>query len=123
MFPKKIHLFEKEEAGIEFSYRLMALQLEDHPVGRLENGSLLQQASERLHVSAIPDVLPCREDEYYELLGHLTSAIQEKSGCCIYISGVPGTGKTATFRAVLRTLENDEVSNYFKKGTRFIRFC
>ncbi|KAJ3294697.1 Origin recognition complex, subunit 1 [Borealophlyctis nickersoniae] len=62
------------------------------------------KARERLHVSAVPDTLPCREEEFGEVYGHLASAIDEGTGCCIYISGVPGTGKTATVHAVIRAL-------------------
>lgn len=40
-------------------------------------------ARERLHVSAVPDSLPCREDEFMEIAGYLENAIQEDSGLCI----------------------------------------
>ncbi|KAI8339651.1 P-loop containing nucleoside triphosphate hydrolase protein [Chlamydoabsidia padenii] len=62
-------------------------------------------ARERLHVSAVPDSLPCREDEFDEISGYLESALQEGTGTCIYISGVPGTGKTATVLEVIRGLQ------------------
>lgn len=76
---------------------------------RIETGTDLQKAAKRLHLSEEPDSLPCREDEFDELYSHVYSALQENTGCCIYVSGVPGTGKTATFRAVLRQLMADEV--------------
>ncbi|SAM00754.1 hypothetical protein [Absidia glauca] len=62
-------------------------------------------ARERLHVSAVPDSLPCREDEFDEISGYLESALQEGTGTCVYISGVPGTGKTATVLEVIRGLQ------------------
>ncbi|RCI01983.1 Origin recognition complex, subunit 1 [Rhizopus stolonifer] len=65
-------------------------------------------ARERLHVSAVPDSLPCREDEFMEIAGYLENAIQEDSGLCIYISGVPGTGKTATVHEVIRYLQQQK---------------
>ncbi|KAI8088830.1 P-loop containing nucleoside triphosphate hydrolase protein [Halteromyces radiatus] len=67
--------------------------------------SSYELARERLHVSAIPDSLPCREDEFEEISGYLESALQEGTGTCIYISGVPGTGKTATVLEVIRGLQ------------------
>lgn len=62
-------------------------------------------ARERLHVSAVPESLPCREDEFLNILGYVESAIQEATGTCVYISGVPGTGKTATVLEVIRHLQ------------------
>jgi Cdc6-like AAA superfamily ATPase len=37
-------------------------------------------------------------------LEYLEAAIEEGTGACIYISGVPGTGKTATVKEVVRAL-------------------
>lgn len=63
-------------------------------------------ARERLHVSAVPDSLPCREDEFVNIMGYIQSAIEEATGTCVYISGVPGTGKTATVLEVIRYLQH-----------------
>lgn len=68
-------------------------------------------ARERLHVSAVPSLLPCREKEYNEILNFVEGKIIDGCGGCMYISGVPGTGKTATTTAVIRylqTLAEDE---------------
>ncbi|KAJ1964223.1 Origin recognition complex, subunit 1, partial [Dispira parvispora] len=43
----------------------------------------LRLARERLHVSAVPDTLPCRENEFNEILGLLHTAIKDKTGTCI----------------------------------------
>lgn len=61
-------------------------------------------ARSKLHVSAIPDSLPCRENEFSEVYSYLSAAISEGTGSCIYISGTPGTGKTATVREVITQL-------------------
>lgn len=61
-------------------------------------------ARSKLHVSAIPDSLPCREAEFSEVYTYLSAAISEGTGSCIYISGTPGTGKTATVREVVTQL-------------------
>ncbi|ORX87891.1 P-loop containing nucleoside triphosphate hydrolase protein [Anaeromyces robustus] len=63
-----------------------------------------EKARKLLHVSAVPDSLPCREKEFAEIYSYLECAISQESGCCLYISGVPGTGKTATVREVIRCL-------------------
>lgn len=66
--------------------------------------SPFQIARSRLHVSAVPASLPCRESEFSEVYSHLETAITDGSGACIYISGTPGTGKTATVREVVAQL-------------------
>ncbi|KAH7323736.1 P-loop containing nucleoside triphosphate hydrolase protein [Rhexocercosporidium sp. MPI-PUGE-AT-0058] len=66
--------------------------------------SPFQTARSRLHVSSVPTSLPCREDEFASVYSHLEAAIVEGTGACIYISGTPGTGKTATVREVVAQL-------------------
>ncbi len=66
--------------------------------------SPFQTARSRLHVASVPTSLPCREDEFASVYSHLEAAITEGTGACIYISGTPGTGKTATVREVVAQL-------------------
>jgi Cdc6-like AAA superfamily ATPase len=76
-------------------------------------------AREKLHVSAIPDSLPCREEEFAEVTSYLEDAISDNSGCCIYISGVPGTGKTATVTHVIKSLQQ----RVEEKDLRSFSYC
>jgi hypothetical protein len=55
-----------------------------------QKASHIQLAQERLHVAMVPSILPCRDDQFCELYANITSALQEKCGSCIYVSGVPG---------------------------------
>lgn len=48
--------------------------------------------------------MPCRNNEFNTVYTHLEAAITAGSGACIYISGTPGTGKTATVREVIAQL-------------------
>lgn len=64
-----------------------------------------QAARGRLHVSTVPDSLPCRENEFSQIFLALESAINAETGSCIYVSGTPGTGKTATVREVISQLQ------------------
>ncbi|KAL1586939.1 hypothetical protein WHR41_04011 [Cladosporium halotolerans] len=69
------------------------------------NASPYQLARSTLHVSAVPHALPCREEEFDTVQSHLEVAITAGTGACIYISGTPGTGKTATVREVVASLQ------------------
>ncbi|XP_015116110.1 origin recognition complex subunit 1 [Diachasma alloeum] len=64
----------------------------------------LQEARAQLHVSAVPKSLPCREEEFNDIFTFLQRKLLDHSSGCIYISGVPGTGKTATVNEVIRCL-------------------
>ncbi|CAN8217235.1 unnamed protein product [Coccothraustes coccothraustes] len=70
-----------------------------------EPASVLEEARLRLHVSAIPESLPCREEEFQDIYNFVESKLIDGTGGCMYISGVPGTGKTATVHEVIRCLQ------------------
>ncbi|XP_040897248.1 origin recognition complex subunit 1 isoform X2 [Toxotes jaculatrix] len=75
--------------------------------------NVLEEARTRLHVSSVPESLPCREQEFQDIYSFVESKIIDGTGGCMYISGVPGTGKTATVHEVMRCLqqasEEDEI--------------
>lgn len=62
------------------------------------------------------DVLPCRDSEKEHVRRFLDEAIRGSAAGshggsrCLYISGVPGTGKTATVREIVRDLVGKRVS-------------
>jgi origin recognition complex subunit 1 len=78
--------------------------------------SPFQLARAQLHVASVPTSLPCRESEFSLVYSHLEAAITDGSGACIYISGTPGTGKTATVREVVSRLDDavrsDELDDF-----------
>ncbi|KNC87403.1 hypothetical protein, variant [Sphaeroforma arctica JP610] len=65
-----------------------------------------EKARRMLHVSAVPDNLPCRENEFAEIYGFAEGHITGRESGSMYISGVPGTGKTATVHEVMRQLKS-----------------
>ncbi|XP_029639038.1 origin recognition complex subunit 1-like [Octopus sinensis] len=69
-----------------------------------KSGDVFEVARGRLHVSAVPESLPCREKEFADIYSFVESKILDGTGGCMYISGVPGTGKTATVQEVIRNL-------------------
>ena len=69
------------------------------------NATIYQKARDKLYLSHTPDSLPCREREFDEIYLFVEGLIKAKSGACIYISGVPGTGKTATVLSVINAIQ------------------
>lgn len=61
--------------------------------------SAFDEALQRLHLSSPPKRLPCRESERERIFSGLCSALKGASPA-LYISGFPGTGKTATVKEV-----------------------
>jgi Cdc6-like AAA superfamily ATPase len=61
----------------------------------------LEQVRDSLLRMKFDGALPCRQNEYDDLLHKIRAAIVSATGGSIYISGVPGTGKTATVIQVL----------------------
>ncbi|KAG5276039.1 hypothetical protein AALO_G00127230 [Alosa alosa] len=79
-------------------------------------GNVLEVARARLHVSSVPESLPCREQEFQDIYNFVESKVIDGTGGCMYISGVPGTGKTATVHEVIRSLQQaadlDEIPQF-----------
>ncbi|KAL7035306.1 hypothetical protein ACKWTF_008315 [Chironomus riparius] len=80
-----------------------------------EDTSDIALTRKRLHVAAVPNSLPCREKEYMEIYSFLEASLTDKIGGCIYVSGVPGTGKTATTTAVIRALKAESEKGRINK--------
>ncbi|XP_028856628.1 origin recognition complex subunit 1 [Denticeps clupeoides] len=73
--------------------------------------NVLEEARARLHVSSVPESLPCREQEFQDIYNFVESKVIDGTGGCMYISGVPGTGKTATVHEVIRCLQQSAVQD------------
>ncbi|OMJ25364.1 Origin recognition complex subunit 1, partial [Smittium culicis] len=70
-----------------------------------QKNSKFESALANLHVSATPESLPCRENECMDIFGELYEALDTRTSCCLYVSGVPGTGKTATVYEVIKMIK------------------
>ncbi|XP_027628037.1 origin recognition complex subunit 1 isoform X2 [Tupaia chinensis] len=86
-------------------------QIRSRNLAAPEPASILEEARLRLHVSAIPESLPCREQEFQDIYNFVESKLLDRTGGCMYISGVPGTGKTATVNEVIRCLQQAAQTN------------
>lgn len=78
----------------------------------------MDKAKEHLMLSFVPDHILCREAERTDIYNYLHNSILQKgNGSPLYISGrlyrvesrlgMPGTGKTATVREVIRELREE----------------
>lgn len=66
----------------------------------------LEKAKATLLLATLPKSLPCRTKEMEEITTFIKGAICDDQclGRCLYIHGVPGTGKTMSVLAVMRSL-------------------
>ncbi|XP_004371787.2 origin recognition complex subunit 1 [Trichechus manatus latirostris] len=86
-------------------------QIRSRSLAAQEPASVLEEARLRLHVSAVPESLPCREQEFQDIYNFVEGKLLDRTGGCVYISGVPGTGKTATVHEVIRCLQQAAQAN------------
>lgn len=87
----------------------VSLPLIDNTFGLLNDEeysteNMLIKAKKVLGTGTELKALPCREEEFYQLYHRLEDSISSQHGCCIYVSGTPGVGKTATIREVIKQL-------------------
>jgi origin recognition complex subunit 1 len=72
-------------------------------------------ASQRLRLSSVPSRLPCRDDERKRISEYVENAIRSNGlGAAMYVSGMPGTGKTATVHEVIKALRDDPTLPRFR---------
>lgn len=69
----------------------------------------LERAKATLLLASLPKSLPCRNKEMEEITAFIKGAISDDQclGRCLYIHGVPGTGKTMSVLSVMRSLKSE----------------
>ena len=76
--------------------------------GASEEVDIYSDAIRKLHISVLPERLPCRQTERDKVYAELRNAIVERQMTKpIFISGMPGTGKTATVLATVQELRKE----------------
>ncbi|GMH13008.1 hypothetical protein Nepgr_014849 [Nepenthes gracilis] len=76
---------------------------------RCHRQTTLERAKQTLLLATLPKSLPCRNKEMEEITAFVKGAICDEQclGQCLYIHGVPGTGKTMSVLAVMRNLRSE----------------
>ncbi|CAO2813038.1 unnamed protein product [Amaranthus hypochondriacus] len=76
----------------------------------------LERAKQTLLLATLPKSLPCRNKEMEEITTFIKGAICDDQclGRCMYIHGVPGTGKTMSVLSVMRSLKSELESGSIK---------
>ncbi|EAS06500.2 origin recognition complex subunit 1, putative (macronuclear) [Tetrahymena thermophila SB210] len=75
--------------------------------------NIYDQAIEMLQEYSLPEEIPCREDEKKQILEFINEGLGNNgSSNCLYISGVPGIGKTASFLEVIKKLQNEKKDEF-----------
>ncbi|KAK9836005.1 hypothetical protein WJX81_005277 [Elliptochloris bilobata] len=115
-FGFRVHKRVRKQGGREWTEKrgagqLGALGAAEVPAAALGGdpgpGGLLAAAAAALAPAAVPRSMPCRGAERAALAAFLEEAVAAGEDClgqCLYVSGVPGTGKTATALEVVRDL-------------------
>lgn len=83
-------------------------------LNRGEPQTVHEAARSALQLKAIPSSLPCRERELEDIERHLSHFVRKGSGA-LYVAGVPGTGKTASVKEVMRRVERRIISGDLPK--------
>ncbi|VDM66014.1 unnamed protein product [Strongylus vulgaris] len=104
-FKVAIKSLEKKRSSIALNPRMAVKKVET-----------LEDFRRRLHTAQVPERMPCREAEASEVERFIRNAISVRgTSSAMYISGVPGTGKTATVMSVrvVKQLIQDKKTNKF----------
>ncbi|KAL4429660.1 hypothetical protein ABPG74_017069 [Tetrahymena malaccensis] len=71
------------------------------------------QAIEMLQEYSLPEEIPCRENEKQQILEFINEGLKNNGiSNCLYISGVPGIGKTASFLEVIKKLQKEKKDQF-----------
>jgi origin recognition complex subunit 1 len=71
--------------------------------------SEVNMASATLTSQFVPEHMLCREEQQEHIEAFMRISIASKQGKCMYICGIPGTGKTACLAHVVRDMKGEKV--------------
>ncbi|KAG5566270.1 hypothetical protein RHGRI_002016 [Rhododendron griersonianum] len=130
--PVKIKAKQEEACGME-SEQKDCVELENSRKGRIfglqkigmkrilghvrsHKQTELERAKATLLLSTLPKFLPCRNKEVEEITAFIKGAICDDQCLrrCLYIHGVPGTGKTMSVLTVMKSLKSEVDAGHIK---------
>jgi origin recognition complex subunit 1 len=96
----------KSQGGHNFEAKLGIGSIPAHIQDANIEETMLRRTCRALALAAAPPSLPCREDEHETITSFVKSVLSGNGngGKCLYVSGIPGTGKTATVLDVMQNL-------------------
>lgn len=116
-FPKRrvgAKAVSKRKKGNELDFDDITSDQKQTELPKLDSGSI-ESFRKALDTSS-PSNLPCREAQISEIYDFLTEHLTEKKPGSLYISGAPGTGKTAVVNFVLNKIVEDREAENKKAG-------
>lgn len=101
---------KNEKGAADLKFDLQSVINEDKEKYYLNLLSAIKDPTDKairmMQLDVVPKYLPCREKEIKEVHSFLESGIKQGgSNQILYISGMPGTGKTATVYSVIQLLQ------------------
>ena len=103
---QKVPLAKLFQRGMEYSnYKFAYVEYLKEQGDGVEDDYMI--AMQRLHISVIPDSLPCRQNERTFIENYLRDGIKSRKTSPLYICGMPGTGKTATVLSCINNLRKE----------------
>lgn len=113
-FEKVVHVLLPFNKGfkVKSGLRATALPSVTSSARRLKSAEAFRELKEKLHTLTRIKQLPCREEQFEEVYASLESAVMEQAGCCVYVLGTPGVGKTATIREAIGMLRDNVQQGY-----------
>lgn len=108
-------IFERGMALSEYNHAYIS-HLETCTDIDASTSDIYSRAIRQLHISILPETLPCRNEEQMKIELHIRKGIGGGGATKpIYISGMPGTGKTATVLATISALKKEASENKFPR--------
>jgi Cdc6-like AAA superfamily ATPase len=87
----------------------------ESPVASTNPDAVYSYAVNKLQLSALPASIPCRDKEHAEMSTFLINGVKRGgASSALYVSGMPGAGKTCLMRQIVREMRADDNLPQFK---------
>ncbi|KAL8122163.1 origin of replication complex subunit 1B-like [Apium graveolens] len=106
--PSTVRMAANSQKGRTFGLQQIGIKKIPEHI-RCHKQTELEKAKATLLLATLPKSQPCRTKEMEEITGFIKGAICNSQclGRCLYIHGVPGTGKTMSVLSVMRNIRSE----------------